>query len=713
MIRFPFGEDVIEFDDNVEFFAGYKNEFQYSGMMTAIRLKNELSKCKSIEEILNKTPALFDVAMSVVIDEAVNVLMDNGILEYDEKRIRKILGDKIEVESYSEYNSLLKRYNVINENEKHHSEQKEYYRVNRSRWQGGGFGIGGAVKGAVKAGMMNMATDSIRGIGDAITDAGDKSAFSKERQGLLNENAVTGLASVSICCTEIIMSMLFDVLGKYKEKNSNLYRNAERADAIFGNLTKIADVNQQKSFLKQIIELNPFEWNYMEFLFYHHESLGIPYADVKRVAKYVDSMETSQFTREFFLGTTVKKALNGIPTQEAYDKLKKAAIEEQYIEEDLSLIPQDSIFDVEIPSTTIISLAVLALKIKFTSMELAINKVKTDSSFELQETYRAIVGICIQHKLLEISEKLRLKEDLVSDAEDCKNLIKLLAQLQKKYEEACNVDGEKFNRLETANQYRNDLQKFEMVYKAGTSYAEYDSAQLDVVVRCIHRIEFYTSNIDKKIEELENRLDFLLHHEETDAFIQGKELCQVFSFVETPDMYVYGGDQFLPNASKAKNNGTIKKNEPEPFPIVVYNLSTGNSIKGFVLTDRFFYDLNGILGFGAKAIELNKIVGIKTNAGMIEFVTSENQRYKVKFSNDFNSEKFAELLGTALHISAENIQQGAQNVTPAEEGENVTSKFSKTFSSFFTKSSQIKRCPGCGNIVGADDLFCGSCGSKL
>lgn len=52
-------------------------------------------------------------------------------------------------------------------------------RGSRSRWQGGGFGIKGAVKGAISAGIMNFGTDILRSIGDSHVDKKDAETIKK------------------------------------------------------------------------------------------------------------------------------------------------------------------------------------------------------------------------------------------------------------------------------------------------------------------------------------------------------------------------------------------------------------------------------------------------------------------------------------------------------------------------------------------------------
>lgn len=52
-------------------------------------------------------------------------------------------------------------------------------RSTRGRWQGGGFGIKGAIKGAITAGVLNLGTDFVRGIGDSYIDSRDADKIKK------------------------------------------------------------------------------------------------------------------------------------------------------------------------------------------------------------------------------------------------------------------------------------------------------------------------------------------------------------------------------------------------------------------------------------------------------------------------------------------------------------------------------------------------------
>ena len=97
-----------------------------------------------------------------VLSEVVGKLVDMGFYNID----KDIFFD----EYYADYYDYDEYYNKVNDQYMDivlTEEQKDQYRKmrreSRSRWQGGGFGVGGALKGAAKAGAMNMATGALHG----------------------------------------------------------------------------------------------------------------------------------------------------------------------------------------------------------------------------------------------------------------------------------------------------------------------------------------------------------------------------------------------------------------------------------------------------------------------------------------------------------------------------------------------------------------------
>ena len=114
-------------------------------------LAGDLSKV-----IFSQCGPSFTAALEVLIDHGVEVVSKDDLMEkimkrfYETDLIKGLMEDKAEIARFLEQLGL----------------EKE---ANKAHWQGGGFGISGAISGAVKAGMLNMAQDGLSALGRTIT----------------------------------------------------------------------------------------------------------------------------------------------------------------------------------------------------------------------------------------------------------------------------------------------------------------------------------------------------------------------------------------------------------------------------------------------------------------------------------------------------------------------------------------------------------------
>lgn len=112
---------------------------------------------------------------------ATKLLLEEGIYEYNKELF---IGEFQLVDSFiSDANILIEQYDIIEEYIKNIELTRNIQRNSRSRWRGGGFGIGGAIKGSIEAGLLNAGMGVIRGIGDSFTDAKDiENVIGKKRK---------------------------------------------------------------------------------------------------------------------------------------------------------------------------------------------------------------------------------------------------------------------------------------------------------------------------------------------------------------------------------------------------------------------------------------------------------------------------------------------------------------------------------------------------
>lgn len=114
----------------------------------------------------------------------VSVLMEYGIDDIDEDELsERVVSANGDIKQALE--PIYAKVAEIIEFEESLNDYRNAQRMGRSQWEGGGFGVGGAIKGALTAGALNLGTNVFRGIGDSITNSSDREKISKLKRELV------------------------------------------------------------------------------------------------------------------------------------------------------------------------------------------------------------------------------------------------------------------------------------------------------------------------------------------------------------------------------------------------------------------------------------------------------------------------------------------------------------------------------------------------
>ena len=195
----------------------------------------------------------------------------------------------------------------------------------RTRWVGGGFGITGAIKGAVKAKVMNVGTDIATGIFKSITGTTDADKIGKLKKKLFDELKNDKKDEMLEAFHHISMD-LFDFV--YSKLIENGYRgrvafNREGANTKYSN-TMYMFTRDKKSFdetfysICECIEMNPLEQKYYEALYYM-----APISAVKEVLLSVYADDDGSWM--------LARALSRIDTEIRIDKIKEFTQDERVL----------------------------------------------------------------------------------------------------------------------------------------------------------------------------------------------------------------------------------------------------------------------------------------------------------------------------------------------------------------------------------------------
>ena len=145
------------------------------------------------------------------------------------------------------------QYDAITEQQHAEKEYREARKASRGRWRGGGFGLGGALKGAATAGALN----AVSGFGhDLVNSAGNLSS------ALDASNAKSDLYKSA---NAVLLNGLYEDMRTFFDNHIQLLTTAkpgyfkfcfdeERANALFTNAKQLPD--KRAELLEQAFELN-------------------------------------------------------------------------------------------------------------------------------------------------------------------------------------------------------------------------------------------------------------------------------------------------------------------------------------------------------------------------------------------------------------------------------------------------------------------------
>ena len=177
-------------------------------------------------------------------------------------------------------------YMAIRLEQKQLDEYRTMRRQTRSRWVGGGFGIGGALKGAAKAGAMNMASGALHGLFNAGAKAISMASESSQKSSLYKSRATKNTLVGGIWSSVYhIHYAVWEILERHNGRMnvSCLTSGAEKkAEATVNNFARMPK-KDVLAVLPQTLLLNPYNEELYKSLF---SIFGDSDGGLQRTARY-------------------------------------------------------------------------------------------------------------------------------------------------------------------------------------------------------------------------------------------------------------------------------------------------------------------------------------------------------------------------------------------------------------------------------------------
>lgn len=532
MRKFKIGSEEIVFDDDFEFYNHYANDLFTLAYESMYSFKNEIIQIDNIQGLIEETPEIANEKINEAVSYCIDILIENEVYDYDVDRFWEDFGEDLDYEESDEFQELYEEYQSIQNSEQALQEEKTSYRNARGRWVGGGFGISGAIKGAVQAGAMNMVTGAFRGIADSFVDASDRKKFSKMRNALLTEENIENLAEgLWYIIAYSVSQSLAEILEERTGRNADeiLGRNEDEAAAIFNNLDRVKDQKKRQKLVKKIIELDPYNLEYLEGFESNCCQLGLDYDEFMDIFRYLNRYG-SEGTKLFKIGEAVEKIVDNtdLSTGEKRDQITKLLMENSYIDADYKILVQNNSM---VMSAIIVYTGVLAIY-EVEEERAQLKKEKGVSYKELLGFKTAIEDILRKYRILKSQEPIELKEeyvDMLADVIETLNETKRQIRIEEK--KLRTVNGKEFSSIEEAECYKKELTIFDTLNnKSGELKTSQQFAEL---IQALKNENFKNKEFCDQIIQLEEKQKFLEKAEREERLTVGKVKFETFEEAES------------------------------------------------------------------------------------------------------------------------------------------------------------------------------------
>lgn len=208
------------------------------------------------------------------------------------------LGDSISVEQFlhkyekrytmqyeAYYSGIVEEYAKIRQDETKLAEYRRAVKASRGRWTGGGFGLKGAVKGAVTAGMLNCGADFLHSFGDAADERRDNLEIKKKLKELYKAPQTKQKLSNGIrACVLNIVGAIHDEMVEIGALSAEIEINYSKAVTLYNNTIKWeTDRDTLYENMAQCIRYYP-----VEVIFYQQLEPAIIGSEEKDISSFIE-----------------------------------------------------------------------------------------------------------------------------------------------------------------------------------------------------------------------------------------------------------------------------------------------------------------------------------------------------------------------------------------------------------------------------------------
>ena len=288
--KFILGDLKIEFNEEFTNYNDLKRKFSEISIESYKEYINTYeTNCLNMDDVHNKALDIGYSCISKNIDEAISILISNNLMSIDKKAFTEIYYSKFInwVERFEIVDSRYRRLVLTDEQEKEYRDDRK---GSRGKWQGGGFGMEGAIKGAMDAGVMNLAEGAAHSIFNSVGNAITTANTNSEKEKLFkNRSTIEDLASGVMENVFNIHYAIVDALRINGNNTIDLYVSNEakvKSGALSNNLkTGFIPLDKQGQIINDIIKFDPYNKSVYVYMI---EKYGDANGEIEQITNFLD-----------------------------------------------------------------------------------------------------------------------------------------------------------------------------------------------------------------------------------------------------------------------------------------------------------------------------------------------------------------------------------------------------------------------------------------
>lgn len=275
-VTIPLLGKTVRFDASIELYVALRQEFSDLGDDISREFSHTFyEKYRDMDTFVHSFPKDFSGMFKEATGRMNEFLSEIQIFGVTQDELTPYV-EKYCGRTYLELQGIMAQYDEIVGEQEEMRQYRQARKDGRGRWVGGGFGLTGAAKGAMKAGAANMATGALHSIGNAIGNMGSAISAANAKSALFNSGIDVCLANsiqkdilgVHLAAIDIINARRLQKNCKFTEEENQtarkiqldlekglVFRNSERAAVI----CMLAAYPFQADYYRTAVKLFPTE----------------------------------------------------------------------------------------------------------------------------------------------------------------------------------------------------------------------------------------------------------------------------------------------------------------------------------------------------------------------------------------------------------------------------------------------------------------------